>query len=50
MFSTVGLNIFIFLIAVIVALPKQFVTVYIGVVLGEEADGTFDSPAYGVCD
>ncbi len=24
----------------IVSLPKQFVTVYIGVVLGEEADGT----------
>ncbi|KAJ3969958.1 hypothetical protein EV361DRAFT_918341 [Lentinula raphanica] len=34
-FSTCGMNIFVFSIAAILSLPKQFITVYLGVILGE---------------
>ncbi|KAE9399671.1 hypothetical protein BT96DRAFT_801982, partial [Gymnopus androsaceus JB14] len=34
-FSTCGMNIFVFSIAAILSSPKQFITVYLGVILGE---------------
>ncbi|KAF9072461.1 hypothetical protein BDP27DRAFT_1149945, partial [Rhodocollybia butyracea] len=34
-FATCGMNIFIFSLAAILSLPKQFITVYLGVILGE---------------
>ncbi|KAH7879436.1 uncharacterized protein C8R40DRAFT_1035944, partial [Lentinula edodes] len=36
-FSTCGMNVFVFSIAAILSLPKQFITVYLGVILGEAA-------------
>ncbi|KAJ7629496.1 hypothetical protein DFH06DRAFT_1272795 [Mycena polygramma] len=39
-FSTCGMNIFVFSIAAILSLPKQFVTVYLGVILESSDAGT----------
>ncbi|KAJ7471910.1 hypothetical protein FB451DRAFT_1251376 [Mycena latifolia] len=38
-FSTCGMNIFVFSIAAILSLPKQFITVYLGVILEESNEG-----------
>ena len=38
-FSTCGMNIFVFSIAAILSMPKQFVTVYLGVLLEQSAEG-----------
>ncbi|KIY44649.1 hypothetical protein FISHEDRAFT_18879, partial [Fistulina hepatica ATCC 64428] len=38
-FSTCGMNIFVFCLAAFLSLPKQFITVYIGVILKESDDG-----------
>jgi uncharacterized membrane protein YdjX (TVP38/TMEM64 family) len=37
-FATCGMNIFVFIIACIISLPKQFITVYLGVILKESED------------
>ncbi|KAJ7629500.1 Fungalysin metallopeptidase-domain-containing protein [Mycena polygramma] len=39
-FSTCGMNIFVFSIAAILSLPKQFITVYLGVILESSGAGT----------
>ncbi|KAB5592156.1 Golgi apparatus membrane protein TVP38 [Ceratobasidium theobromae] len=39
-FSTCGMNIWIFTLAAFLSLPKQFITVYLGVILEQSADGT----------
>lgn len=39
-FATCGMNIFIFILAAILSLPKQFVTVYLGVLLEQSANGS----------
>ncbi|KAG6334575.1 hypothetical protein ID866_4512 [Astraeus odoratus] len=39
-FSLCGMKVFIFIAAAILSLPKQFITVYIGTLLEEEADGS----------
>ncbi|KAF8596806.1 hypothetical protein BDV93DRAFT_479904 [Ceratobasidium sp. AG-I] len=38
-FSTCGMNIWIFTLAAFLSLPKQFITVYLGVLLEQSADG-----------
>ncbi|KAG9312603.1 hypothetical protein JVU11DRAFT_7000 [Chiua virens] len=39
-FAVCGMNIFIFVIAALLSMPKQFITVYIGVLLENSANGT----------
>jgi len=39
-FSVCGMNIFVFIAAAILSLPKQFITVYIGSVLEDESNGS----------
>ncbi|KAI6018148.1 hypothetical protein PISMIDRAFT_683140 [Pisolithus microcarpus 441] len=39
-FAVCGMNIFVFIAAAILSMPKQFVTVYIGTLLEEDANGT----------
>ncbi|CEL63371.1 Golgi apparatus membrane protein TVP38 OS=Podospora anserina (strain S / ATCC MYA-4624 / DSM 980 / FGSC 10383) GN=TVP38 PE=3 SV=1 [Rhizoctonia solani AG-1 IB] len=39
-FSTCGMGIWIFMLAAFLSLPKQFITVYLGVILEQSADGT----------
>ncbi|KAF7305550.1 hypothetical protein HMN09_00807900 [Mycena chlorophos] len=39
-FATCGMNIFVFCIAAFLSLPKQFITVYLGVILEESSTGT----------
>jgi hypothetical protein len=39
-FSTCGMGIWIFTLAAFLSLPKQFITVYLGVTLEQSADGT----------
>ncbi|KAG6809198.1 hypothetical protein H0H92_001185 [Tricholoma furcatifolium] len=43
-FSTCGMNIFVFIIAAILSMPKQFITVYLGVLLEQSATGGSISP------
>lgn len=38
-FSTCGMNIFVFILAALLSMPKQFITVYLGVILRESATG-----------
>lgn len=38
-FSTCGMGIFVFCLAALLSLPKQFITVYLGVALKQSADG-----------
>lgn len=38
-FATCGMNVFVFLIAAILSSPKQFITVYLGVLLQESGTG-----------
>ncbi|PBK63620.1 hypothetical protein ARMSODRAFT_529528 [Armillaria solidipes] len=42
LFSTCGMGIIVFCIAAILSLPKQFVTVYLGVILEQSATGETD--------
>ncbi|KAF8654833.1 hypothetical protein AX16_003353 [Volvariella volvacea WC 439] len=42
-FSTCGMNIFVFSLAAILSLPKQFIVVYLGVILDESKNGQTDS-------
>ncbi|KAL4062793.1 snare associated Golgi protein-domain-containing protein [Scleroderma yunnanense] len=39
-FALCGMNIFVFMAAALLSLPKQFITVYIGTLLEENANGT----------
>ncbi|CAE6532333.1 unnamed protein product [Rhizoctonia solani] len=39
-FSTCGMGIWVFTLAAFLSLPKQFITVYLGVLLEQSADGT----------
>ncbi|KIM64481.1 hypothetical protein SCLCIDRAFT_1213305 [Scleroderma citrinum Foug A] len=39
-FAVCGMNIFVFIAAAILSMPKQFITVYIGTLLEENANGT----------
>ncbi|KAF9524227.1 hypothetical protein CPB83DRAFT_861653 [Crepidotus variabilis] len=41
-FSTCGMNIFVFSIAAILSMPKQLITVYLGVILEQSATGVKD--------
>ena len=41
-FSTCGMGIAVFSLAALLSLPKQFITVYLGVALEQSADGEFD--------
>ena len=43
-FSTCGMNIFVFSIAAILSMPKQLITVYLGVILKQSNTGEF------ICD
>ncbi|TFK38388.1 hypothetical protein BDQ12DRAFT_110733 [Crucibulum laeve] len=49
-FSTCGMNIFVFSIAAILSLPKQFITVYLGVILEQSNDGTSNSRSRIITD
>lgn len=40
-FSTCGMGIFTFSLAAILSLPKQFITVYLGVILEESSTGNY---------
>lgn len=42
-FATVGMNIFVFTLAAILALPKQLLIVYLGVAIKNSGDGTEDT-------
>lgn len=42
-FSVCGMNILVFIAAAVLSLPKQFITVYIGVVLEDESTGELSS-------
>ncbi|KAJ7902814.1 hypothetical protein B0H14DRAFT_1148573 [Mycena olivaceomarginata] len=49
-FSTCGMNIFVFSIAAILSLPKQFITVYLGVILEASDAGTEDTKSKIISD
>ncbi|KAF7361357.1 hypothetical protein MSAN_01168400 [Mycena sanguinolenta] len=49
-FSTCGMNIFVFAIAAILSLPKQFITVYVGVILEQTDDGTTSTKSRLISD
>ncbi|KAJ6510534.1 hypothetical protein C8R45DRAFT_891990 [Mycena sanguinolenta] len=49
-FSTCGMNIFVFAIAAILSLPKQFITVYVGVILEQSEDGTSSTKSKLISD
>ncbi|EGN97418.1 hypothetical protein SERLA73DRAFT_139624 [Serpula lacrymans var. lacrymans S7.3] len=49
-FATCGMNVLTFTIAAILSLPKQFMTVYIGVLLEESGTGTTSSSSKTVSD
>jgi uncharacterized membrane protein YdjX (TVP38/TMEM64 family) len=38
-FSTCGMNIFVFTLAALLSMPKQFITVYLGVILEQSSTG-----------
>jgi len=42
------MGIVVFSLAALVSLPKQFITVYLGVALEQAANGVFDVPLYGL--
>ena len=46
-FSTCGMNIFVFVLAALLSMPKQFVTVYLGVILRESSTGKDNSHCNG---
>jgi hypothetical protein len=43
-FSTCGMNIWVFMLAAFFSLPKQFITVYLGVALEDSEDGEPRTP------
>ncbi|KXN80895.1 Golgi apparatus membrane protein TVP38 [Leucoagaricus sp. SymC.cos] len=49
-FSTCGMGIIVFSIAAILSMPKQFITVYLGVILEQSADGTQDTKSRIISD
>ncbi|KAJ7119589.1 hypothetical protein C8R44DRAFT_878007 [Mycena epipterygia] len=49
-FSTCGMNIFVFSIAAILSLPKQLITVYLGVILEQSSEGVTDSKSRIISD
>ncbi|KAF9039593.1 hypothetical protein BDZ89DRAFT_1156808 [Hymenopellis radicata] len=49
-FSTCGMGIIVFSIAAILSLPKQFITVYLGVILEQSASGTTDTKSRIISD
>uniref|UniRef100_A0A8H7XRT8 Golgi apparatus membrane protein TVP38 n=1 Tax=Psilocybe cubensis TaxID=181762 RepID=A0A8H7XRT8_PSICU len=49
-FSACGMGIIIFSIAAILSLPKQFITVYLGVILKQSNDGTEDTKSKIISD
>jgi len=49
-FSTCGMNIFVFSLAAILSLPKQFITVYLGVILEQSGTGTQTSQSRIISD
>lgn len=49
-FSTCGMNIFVFSMAAILSLPKQFITVYLGVILKDSKTGVKDTKSTIVSD
>ncbi|KAF8966148.1 snare associated Golgi protein-domain-containing protein [Flammula alnicola] len=49
-FATCGMNIFVFSIAAILSLPKQFITVYLGVILEQSSTGTQDTKSRIISD
>lgn len=49
-FSTCGMGIFVFSIAAILSLPKQFITVYLGVILKQSKAGVEDKKSRIVSD
>ncbi|KAK0447378.1 uncharacterized protein EV420DRAFT_1568434 [Desarmillaria tabescens] len=49
-FSTCGMGIIVFCIAAILSLPKQFITVYLGVILEQSSTGTTDTKSRIISD
>jgi len=49
-FSTCGMNIFVFSLAALLSMPKQLITVYLGVILEESATGTTDTKSRIISD
>lgn len=49
-FSTCGMGIIVFSIAAILSLPKQFITVYLGVILEQSSTGTEDPKSRIISD
>ncbi|KAJ7764824.1 snare associated Golgi protein-domain-containing protein [Mycena metata] len=49
-FSTCGMNIFTFSIAAILSLPKQLITVYLGVILEQSSEGVTDKKSRYISD
>ncbi|KAJ7485175.1 hypothetical protein B0H11DRAFT_2018366 [Mycena galericulata] len=49
-FSTCGMGIFTFCIAAFLSLPKQFITVYLGVILEQSSDGTTSTKSRIISD
>ncbi|KAJ7038592.1 snare associated Golgi protein-domain-containing protein, partial [Mycena alexandri] len=49
-FSTCGMNIFTFSVAAILSLPKQLITVYLGVILEQSSEGVTDSKSRYISD
>ncbi|PPQ67777.1 hypothetical protein CVT25_009080 [Psilocybe cyanescens] len=49
-FSTCGMGIIVFSIAAILSLPKQFITVYLGVILKQSNSGTEDTKSKIISD
>jgi len=49
-FSTCGMSIFVFSLAAILSMPKQFVAVYLGVILEQSATGTKDTKSRIISD
>ncbi|KAG6907510.1 hypothetical protein DXG01_008654 [Tephrocybe rancida] len=49
-FSTCGMGIFVFTLAAILSMPKQFITVYLGVILEQSATGEKDKKSTIISD
>ncbi|KAJ3510802.1 hypothetical protein NLJ89_g4469 [Agrocybe chaxingu] len=49
-FSTCGMSIFVFSIAAILSMPKQFITVYLGVILEQSSTGVTDKKSRIISD
>ncbi|KIM44279.1 hypothetical protein M413DRAFT_443299 [Hebeloma cylindrosporum] len=49
-FSTCGMGIFVFSLAAILSMPKQFITVYLGVILAQSSTGVKDTKSTIISD